>query len=56
MVQFEGVIAAAALSVVATFVLVKIVSWSVGLRVDAEQETQGLDFSSHGETAYNLTS
>lgn len=54
-VQFEGVIAAAALSVVATFVIVKIVSWSVGLRVDAEQETQGLDFSSHGETAYNLT-
>jgi len=55
-VQGEGVIAAAALSVAGTFVLVKIVSWLVGLRVDAEQETQGLDFSSHGETAYNLNS
>jgi Amt family ammonium transporter len=55
-VQFEGVIAAAVWSVVATFVLVKLVSWTTGLRVDAEQETQGLDFSSHGETAYNLNS
>jgi ammonium transporter, Amt family len=55
-VQCEGVIAAAVWSVVATFVLVKLVSWTIGLRVDQEQETQGLDFSSHGETAYNLNS
>jgi ammonium transporter, Amt family len=55
-VQCEGVIAAAVWSVVATFVLVKLVSWMIGLRVDQEQETQGLDFSSHGETAYNLNS
>jgi ammonia channel protein AmtB len=27
---------------------------TVGLRVDHEHETQGLDFASHGETAYNL--
>ncbi len=53
-VQAEGVLAAAAWSVAATFVLVKIVAWTVGLRVEAEHETQGLDFSSHGETAYNL--
>jgi ammonia channel protein AmtB len=25
----------------------------VGLRVDAEHETQGLDFTSHGETGYH---
>lgn len=55
-VQAEGVFAATVLSVVATYVLVKIVTWTVGLRVDADHETQGLDFSSHGETAYNLNS
>ncbi|MGZ5999075.1 MAG: ammonium transporter, partial [Rhizomicrobium sp.] len=55
-VQAEGVVAATVLSVVATYVLVKIVTWTVGLRVDADHETQGLDFSSHGETAYNLNS
>lgn len=55
-VQVEGVVAATVLSVVATYVLVKIVTWTVGLRVDADHETQGLDFSSHGETAYNPNS
>jgi Amt family ammonium transporter len=53
-VQAEGVFATALWSAVATFILVKIVSWTVGLRVDPEHETQGLDFTSHGETAYNI--
>jgi len=53
-VQAEGVFATAAWSVVATFVLVKITGWICGLRVDPEHETQGLDFTAHGETAYNL--
>jgi ammonia channel protein AmtB len=26
----------------------------VGLRVSEDDETQGLDFSEHGETGYNL--
>lgn len=53
-VQAEGVVVAALWSGVASFVIVKLVSWSIGLRVDAEHETVGLDFSSHGESAYNL--
>jgi Amt family ammonium transporter len=53
-VQAEGVFATAAWSIVATFVLVKITSWICGLRVDPEHETQGLDFTAHGETAYNM--
>ena len=37
----------------ATFVLVKILSYVTGLRVNAEQENEGLDFISHGESAYD---
>lgn len=55
-VQVEGVFATAAWSLVATVVIVKVVSWTVGLRVDPEHETQGLDYTAHGENAYNLNS
>jgi Amt family ammonium transporter len=54
LVQAEGVFATAVWSVVATFGLVKVTSWIAGLRVDPEQETQGLDYTAHGENAYNL--
>lgn len=51
--QFIGVAATAALGGVATFIIVKIVSATVGLRVDQEDESVGLDLSQHGERAYN---
>ncbi len=54
LVQAEGVLATAVWSAVATFAIVKATSLITGLRVDPEHETQGLDFGSHGETAYNL--
>ena len=28
-------------------------TWSIGLRVTEEEEREGLDITSHGETAYN---
>ena len=34
-------------------ILAKIVDLTLGLRVSEEQEREGLDISSHGETAYN---
>ena len=34
--------------------LIKITQMLVGLRVDPEIETQGLDLSTHGETGYNV--
>ena len=40
-------------SAVFTFVLLKVVQWLVGLRVDQEDESLGLDLSEHGESAYN---
>jgi Amt family ammonium transporter len=37
----------------ATFVILKFISLFVKLRTDKEEETAGLDYSLHGETAYN---
>jgi len=36
-----------------TFIILKIINALIGLRVTPEEETQGLDLSQHGETAYN---
>jgi Amt family ammonium transporter len=40
-------------SAVVAFVAFKIVDLVIGLRVPGEQEREGLDTSTHGETAYN---
>jgi Amt family ammonium transporter len=40
-------------SAVVAFIAYKIVDLVVGLRVTEEEEREGLDISSHGETAYN---
>jgi Amt family ammonium transporter len=53
-VQAIAVVAVAVFSGVATFVITKLADMLVGLRVDREHETQGLDFASHGETGYHM--
>ena len=42
------------LAAVGTLVILKICDLLLGVRVDAEQETEGLDLSLHGEEGYNL--
>jgi Amt family ammonium transporter len=39
---------------VATFIILQVVKLVVGLRVDEQQETQGLDITQHEETGYNM--
>jgi Amt family ammonium transporter len=51
--QLIGVAFTAALGAAATFLIVKLVDKTVGLRVDREDESAGLDLSQHGERAYN---
>jgi Amt family ammonium transporter len=51
-VQILGVLAAAAWSAIATYVLVKLCQALVGLRVDEDEEMEGLDQTAHGEAAY----
>jgi len=43
-----------ALAVIGTAVLLKLVDLVIGLRVNEEDEIQGLDLSQHGEEGYNL--
>ncbi len=53
-VQAIGVLATVAYTVVVSFVLLKVLDATMGLRVNPDQETLGLDLSQHGETAYDL--
>lgn len=54
MVQLIGVVSVAIFSAVATVIIVTITKALIGLRVSDDEETEGLDFSHHGETAYRL--
>jgi Amt family ammonium transporter len=38
---------------VVAFIAYKIVDLTIGLRVPEDEEREGLDITSHGETAYN---
>jgi Amt family ammonium transporter len=52
-IQFQGVLTTYVWSGVVAFLAYKIVDLLIGLRVTEEEEREGLDISSHGETAYN---
>jgi Amt family ammonium transporter len=53
-VQAIGVIATFTWTAVVTLVLLKVLEAIMGLRVDAEQETAGLDLTFHDERGYDL--
>jgi ammonium transporter, Amt family len=52
-IQAQGVIYTVIISAVVAFIAFKLVDLVIGLRVSEEEEREGLDISSHGETAYN---
>jgi Amt family ammonium transporter len=51
--QFRGGIVTVLFAGAATFLILKLVDATVGLRVTPEDEDGGLDLSQHGESAYN---
>jgi ammonium transporter, Amt family len=53
LVQAEAVLTTIVWSGVVAFIAYKVVDLVVGLRVPEEQEREGLDITSHGETAYH---
>lgn len=53
-VQVQGVLAVLVWTVVTTFIILKVIQLIVGLRVDEQQETEGLDITQHEETGYNM--
>lgn len=50
--QLVGIGASAALAIVGTLILLKILDATMGLRVTQDEEVQGLDLSQHGEEGY----
>jgi Amt family ammonium transporter len=52
-IQAKAVLLTVVWSGVVSVVAYKIVDMTIGLRVPEDEEREGLDISSHGETAYN---
>ena len=50
--QMLGVAIAWGLAIVGTLIILKVVDVTIGLRVNEEEEVQGLDLSQHGEEGY----
>jgi Amt family ammonium transporter len=53
-VQIIGIVATFAYTAIVTFVLLKLVDAMLGLRIDEEDETMGLDLTEHDERGYDL--
>lgn len=53
-IQFEGVLTTVVWSGIVALVAYKLVDMLIGLRVPEEEEREGLDITSHGETAYEV--
>ncbi len=52
-IQAKAVLITVVWSAVVSFIAYKLVDLTIGLRVSEEDERQGLDITSHGESAYN---
>lgn len=52
--QIASVLAASAYAFVMTFIILKALDKTIGLRVSEEEESDGLDLSIHGESGYTL--
>jgi Amt family ammonium transporter len=53
LVQLLAIAVTIAYVFVVTFVVAKVLDWSIGLRVTPMEEEVGLDISAHGERAYS---
>jgi Amt family ammonium transporter len=50
--QLTAVVVTWVLAAVATFIILKVLDVTMGLRVRRDEEIQGLDVSQHGEEGY----
>ena len=50
--QLVAVVVVAVYAFVVSLVLLKVIDWTMGLRVSAEEEMEGLDLTQHGESGY----
>ena len=52
--QLIAILAVVAWSALATYLIILVCRFTIGLRVSSEDEITGLDQSEHGETAYHF--
>jgi Amt family ammonium transporter len=52
--QLIGVVATIVFSFTVSFVILKVLDATMGIRVDAEVEASGLDIAEHSETGYEF--
>ncbi len=52
--QLTGVLAVSAYSIIVSVIVLMVLKVTIGLRVSEEQEEEGLDTASHGESAYHF--
>ena len=53
-IQFVSVVATVVFAFVMTLIILKVIDWTMGLRVTGDEEERGIDISLHNETAYSL--
>jgi Amt family ammonium transporter len=53
-IQALSVVSVWIYSFVVTFIILKVLDWTMGLRVSEEHEINGLDLSQHGEAGYSF--
>lgn len=53
-VQIQGIFAVLVWTVVATFIILHAIKMVIGLRVNEQEETEGLDITQHEEVGYNM--
>jgi len=53
-IQALSVVSALVYSFVVTLIILKVLDWTMGLRVTEEHEINGLDTSQHGEAGYSF--
>lgn len=54
LIQLEGIFVICLWTAVATWIILKVTSVFIDIRVSSESEDKGLDVSEHNEQAYNL--
>ncbi len=52
--QIVAILATYMFVFIATYIILKLLDWTIGLRISKEDEEAGLDYTQHGESAYNL--
>jgi len=53
-VQIVGIVSTFVYTGIVTFILLKLVDSMLGLRINEEDETKGLDLAEHDERGYDL--